>query len=189
MKQNCSSFSGWQIRCSVKILEDLCCRAWGIRRGLRPEIIRMGRGGASVDAVLVQQNGQRRGTAQDTLSSIHWVPVVQSSCVLLGLVGGCLKNRKVSPSFSRHFCSSRRNKTLTSEVSSVGIDWEPTWVRKELCLRSNLRVTAKWQIRVNRMKQDRTILCMLLGDAKPQGTRSALVRKGFQDEVTVGSQM
>ena len=149
--------------------------------------MRVKRREAKASAAPRHQNGWRRQNAWDTLSCIHGVLAGAQFCTLLALVGGCLETRKVNPSFSGHFCSGRRNKTLTSEVSSIPqvlIECRPR-VRKALCLRSNWRITAKWQISVNRMKQDRTIPCVVLRDINLQNTRRALIRKVFQVTVDV----
>lgn len=175
------------------MFEDLCFWAWGIREGLNAQKVRMRRAEAKASAALRHQSistpisGWRRGRAWDTLSCVHGVLAGAQFCTLLALVGGCLKNRKVSSSFSGHFCSGRRNKAL-SEVSSVPqvlIECRP-WERNTLP-GNNWRITAKWQMGVNRMKQDRAILRVLLWDANLQSTGHALTSKGFENQVAVDS--
>lgn len=94
-------------------------------------------------------SGWRRGRAGDALSCVHGVLAGAQFCTLLALVGGCLENRKVSPSFSGHFCSGRRNKTLTSEVSSIPqvlIECQPR-VRKH----------SAWKVTGESLQNDRSV--------------------------------
>lgn len=102
-------------------------------------------------------------------------------------VWGVGQTEKGSPSFSRNFCSTGRNKTLPNEISSIPqiLIEKSTMSMKSTLFEKKFENHCKWYAYVNETRQ--SILYVLLWDTKPQNARNALIRKDFQKEVTVGS--